>query len=146
MMSRRLDVSQASISKWIKNGFNIESRASGLHALRGNKKLQQMWYNMKHRCNSIWASKYEYYGGKGIRVEMSKEDLRKIWDRDSGATQKIPSIDRIDSDGNYTYENCRIVEMRFNNHRRWRNTFCRSCLKKIENREITKRSMDVQNG
>ena len=67
------------------------------------------WVNMKTRCNNPKATQYKYYGGRGIKVcerwdsfKNFFEDMFEYWH--SGLT-----LDRIDSNGNYEYHNCRWV-------------------------------------
>lgn len=54
---------------------------------------------------------YPYYGGKGIECNLTGLEIRKIWFRDKAYKLKHPSIDRINSGGNYDISNCRFIEM-----------------------------------
>src|SRR3990167_6551535 len=76
--------------------------------------------NIRHRCNNQNDSKYRYYGGKGIRTLLTMEDLRMLWERDNASKMEQPSIDRVDSNGHYTLENCRFIEMKANRIRRYK--------------------------
>jgi hypothetical protein len=74
---------------------------------RGRKPspLMVVWNSMKQRCNDPKAVSYKYYGAKGIRVEWEsfeefERDMRDNWK--AGLT-----IDRINSSGNYSKDNCR---------------------------------------
>ena len=78
------------------------------------------WQSMNHRCNNPKNKKYKYYGGKGIQVLLTVSELQEIWTRDKAYLLKQPSIDRIDSNGNYTKENCRFIEHQENAQRRWK--------------------------
>ncbi len=63
-----------------------------------------------NRCNNPKHKKYKYYGGRGIQLLMNIADFKKLWFRDKAYLMKEPSIDRKDSNGNYTLNNCRFVE------------------------------------
>ena len=78
-----------------------------------NKKLKpwiRAYGNANRRCNNPKDSSYQYYGAKGIRQLMTKDDFETLWFRDKAYLMKKPSIDRKDNDGNYTFENCRFIE------------------------------------
>jgi len=81
-------------------------------------RLNYSWFavleRIKQRCNNKNVSNYKYYGGRGIRCLITAEELKKLWYRDKAYLMKTPSIDRIDNDGHYIYENCRFIEMKDN--------------------------------
>lgn len=108
-MAEQLKVNKVSIRSWDKKGLNFKEQSERLNLFRGNRKLTRVWSNINRRCSIPSSSKYEYYGGKGISVEISRRELRSIWDRDGASKMKIPSIDRIDSNKNYELNNCRFV-------------------------------------
>jgi hypothetical protein len=72
------------------------------------------YYSARRRCNNNKASDYKWYGGRGIKCLITVEELKELWFRDKAYNMKRPSIDRIDSDGNYEYNNCRFIEMNDN--------------------------------
>jgi len=80
--------------------------------------LQPRLSSMKNRCNSIKSCGYAYYGGKGVKCLIEMDELEFLWHRDNGASLKRPSIDRIDSNGNYEIQNCRFIELSENVKRR----------------------------
>ena len=42
---------------------------------------------------------------------MIIEEFKKLWFRDKAYEMNRPSIDRIDPKGDYTYNNCRYLEL-----------------------------------
>ena len=69
------------------------------------------YYNIIRRCTYKNHVSYPQYGGKGIKVLVSPQDLKKMWYRDKAYLMKTPSIDRKDSSGHYTVDNCCYVEL-----------------------------------
>jgi hypothetical protein len=78
-------------------------------------KIERPWevsyHNARTRCNNPKHEHYKYYGGRGIKFLMAIEDFRKLWIRDKANQMRKPTIDRKENDGNYTFENCRFVEL-----------------------------------
>jgi hypothetical protein len=66
--------------------------------------------NIKQRCNNINNPDYYYYGRRGIKCLITEEELKKLWFRDKAYLMKIPSVDRIDNNGNYEINNCQFIE------------------------------------
>lgn len=76
-----------------------------------NDKINTVYYDIHTRCYNINADNYKYYGGKGIINNLTKNDLAMLWFRDKAYEMKIPSIDRINNNGNYCIENCQFIEL-----------------------------------
>ncbi len=78
-------------------------------------KEQMPWLNSyrhaKERCNNPDCHKYPRYGGRGIRFLLDKEGIEALYKRDNADKLKHPSIDRIDNDGDYAFDNCRFIEL-----------------------------------
>jgi hypothetical protein len=53
---------------------------------------------------------------KNVKVLLTLSEFKKIWDRDKADVFKKPCVHRIDSTGNYSKDNIKIME--FNNHAR----------------------------
>jgi hypothetical protein len=62
---------------------------------------------MKSRCANSNYSHYKYYGGRGIKVCQEWVDSFETFMADMGVRPDGGTLDRIDSDGDYTKENCR---------------------------------------
>jgi hypothetical protein len=67
--------------------------------------------NIKYRCNNPDAQNYHRYGGRGIKCQITSEELKELWFRDKAYLMETPSIDRINNDGDYTFENCQYLEL-----------------------------------
>lgn len=87
-----------------------------------HERLYHIYHGIKQRCYNPKAPGYEYYGGKGI--EMCDEwlsggyDVFKEWAIDNGYTPNTGlSIDRINSNDNYSPENCEWVTLAENTRR-----------------------------
>ena len=70
--------------------------------------------SIKARCHN----KKHHYFKRGIKNFLTENEIKSIWLRDNAYSLKKPSIDRIDGNGNYTKDNCRIIELSDNLHRR----------------------------
>lgn len=87
------------------------TRRRGLGRSHVARKARQIWHNIDLRCNYPKMRKYEYYGGRGIRNLISESEIESLWIRDKASWMKRPSIDRINNDGHYTFDNCRFIEL-----------------------------------
>lgn len=87
-----------------------------------NTKLYKVWVGMRARCRNKTDRLYKYYGGRGISVcDLWKEYLPfMVWAYSNGYSENL-EIDRIDNDGNYSPENCRIVTSKINNNNKRNN-------------------------
>lgn len=76
-----------------------------------------VWQNVKKRCENPNATQYKWYGGKGVKLceEWHNSTVFIDWLYDNGWRPNMKlSIDRINSDGDYCPENCRIIPMSLN--------------------------------
>ena len=91
------------------------------HGMNGTN-VYCSWAQMKGRCNNSKSENYRRYGGRGITYDQKWEIFEGYWEDMKQkwiyAKKKYPneilSIDRIDNDGNYCKENCRIIPRRMN--------------------------------
>lgn len=83
-----------------------------------NYKRTHRWYssyrNAKTRCTNPKNNSFMRYGGRGIRFNLSLEETERLWFRDRAEFMRWPSLDRIDVDAHYSFDNCRFIEMRLN--------------------------------
>lgn len=90
-------------------------------------KLYGVWCSMKERCYNPHSKPFRYYGEKGVTVCAEWVDDFSVfqdWALSNGYNEAL-SIDRINSNGDYSPENCRWAT-RITQSRN------RSCIKSIE--------------
>lgn len=83
------------------------------------RRAVQCYSNIRSRCEYPNDKRYQNYGGRGIKANISLKDLCFLWKRDGATNMKRPSIDRIDSAKNYEVDNCRFLEF-VENQKRFR--------------------------
>jgi hypothetical protein len=74
-------------------------------------RLHVVWCGMKARCSNKNHSSYKYYGGKGIKVGsyFGSFSRFKMWAERNGYREGL-TIERIDSEKDYTPKNCTFAD------------------------------------
>lgn len=79
------------------------------------KKVKFPWWQSyrgaKDRC------KNGQYKERGIEFHLTLKQVKELWFRDNAEKMIKPSIDRIETTGHYTYDNCRFIEWLENTRR-----------------------------
>jgi len=76
------------------------------HTAGSNSRTYRIWANMMSRCTNPNFDSYPYYGGRGIAVTEPWKKFANFLS-DMGKAPEGMSLDRIESNGNYSKENCR---------------------------------------
>lgn len=71
-------------------------------------KTYNSWTAMRYRCDNKKHPDYKNYGGRGITYDPRWKDLLNFIS-DMGECPEGHSLERIDSNGNYTKSNCKWI-------------------------------------
>lgn len=81
-------------------------------------RLKKPWivhlYNARTRCLRPSHKMFYRYGGRGIKCLLTPGDIEALWKRDKADELLRPSLDRIDSNKDYVFDNCQFIELREN--------------------------------
>ena len=80
----------------------------GSHSTHGmsHTAIYHVWHTMKARCHSPKAAAYKHYGARGIKV-CERWLIFENFLADMGDRPEDHSLDRINTDGDYSPDNCR---------------------------------------
>lgn len=81
-----------------------------------HSRINQIWRDMKQRCNNPKCCNYKHYGGRGISYCEEWEQFETFyeWAIANNYDDSL-TLDRIDNNGNYEPNNCRFVTKRIQN-------------------------------
>lgn len=93
-------------------GCNLEKKRGAPRETHGMTKSREykIWVGMVSRCGSDNPSTKEYYSNKGISVSEEWRRSFETFYADMGDCPEGCSLDRKDSAGNYSKENCRWAD------------------------------------
>ena len=103
---------------YIKSYASIKNAKQRASRRTTDERIKLCWRNIIDRCNNPKLRAYRWYGGKGIQNHLTLEALRRLWERDGASQMTKPTIDRLNSNGHYTWENCEFVELKENIRRK----------------------------
>lgn len=94
----------------LKNELKKQDAKIGRPFIGYGSRLYKKWSSMKQRCYNENEKSYKWYGGKGIKVCEEWQEYKPFesWALSSGYDIGL-ELDRINSDSNYSPENCRWV-------------------------------------
>ena len=79
-----------------------------------NRQQRYPWLNSyagaRQRCKYPKHNRFSCYGGRGIEFHLTLDEVGVLWLRDDARNMERPSIDRINNDGHYEFDNCRFIE------------------------------------
>jgi uncharacterized phage-associated protein len=78
--------------------------------------LYDIWAAMKQRCNNKNYKQYKDYGGRGITYDFRWERFKNFKNEMEDGYKKGLTLDRIDTNGNYSKKNCRWVTRKEQNN------------------------------
>jgi len=111
-----------------------------------NSNFYNSWKGLKIRCNRIKNIGYKNYGGRGITYDPRWNDFlnfkEDMYFKYLYATKQLkvkrPSIERIDVNGNYCFDNCCFIERGDQNKNRRNNRLFKATSLKGE--EVTSKN------
>lgn len=72
-----------------------------------NTRVYRIWRQMRQRCENPKAEGYENYGGRGIKVDPLWDSFPRFFEDMGHPPSGDHTIDRVDTNKNYSKENCK---------------------------------------
>ena len=90
-----------------REGVSCRSRTHGAKVKGRSQRTYRSWQAMKDRCLNPRHPRYAEWGGRGIMICPEWIGSYERFLADMGERPEGTTLDRLDSDGHYTAENCR---------------------------------------
>jgi hypothetical protein len=84
----------------------ITATINWAHGEANKTRTYRTWKEMRQRCLNTKSDKYQWYGGRGIRICERWSSFENFL-ADMGPRPPGKTIDRINNDGDYEPRNCR---------------------------------------
>lgn len=82
--------------------------------------ISHLMNSIKTRCYNTKCNKYKYWGGRGIELEFTRQELEN-WLSKNNIDPRGLQIHRIDNDGNYALDNIEFLTRSEHITLHWRN-------------------------
>jgi len=94
------------------------NKCKGIKHNMSNSDIYHVWQQMKDRCYNPNSKAYRFYGGKAVSIckEWLVFEAFATWAFLNGYQENL-TIDRIESNGDYTPLNCRWIAQSENSYR-----------------------------
>ena len=106
------DKNKARISKKFKEW--VKANPDRMKALRIAYADKHPWFNhfrnAKARCENPENKSYRWYGGQGIKFNLTLSDIKNLWQASMAMDMKRPTLLRTDHNTHYTKENCTFID------------------------------------
>ena len=89
---------------------NPEKEKNRKKIWRANNHWAYILYSARQRCNNSNVVNYKYYGGRGIKCLLTRDNIKYLWFRDNVYSMDRPCLHRKNNNGSYTLENCEFIE------------------------------------